>query len=280
MKQLRLVALVLAATAWTAVVALACETNKGASAANAKGACAAHGTSATAASMNGSCTPAMASQCTAAMRAQCDKGAKGKKVRAASAAATADHCAGASATTASMDCCAGKGAASASAAAASGCAAHGARGAAMTKGAGSCAGAAGASAGMANCDMHGNCAVCLDEVMCSNDLRASGVRAQVVALRNGAMIVYTADNAENVRSLQTTVARFNAHIMSAYGGSGEAALCGECKSFRGAMASGKYSRELVNVKNGCQILLTSPDRSIVRKIHDMTGAQVAARVRT
>jgi hypothetical protein len=198
------------------------------------------------------------------MRAQC---AKGNKTTTAAA---------------SMDCCAGKGVSAANASA-NGCAEHGARSAAMAKG--TCvgaAGAAGAMAGMTHCDkaaMHGDCSVCLDEATCSNDLRSAGVRSQVVALRNGAMIVFTAENAENVRSLQTTVARYNEHIMNAYSG-GEASLCGECKAFRGAMASGKFSRELVNVKNGCQILLTSTDRSIVRKIHDMTGAQVAARVRT
>jgi hypothetical protein len=41
------------------------------------------------------------------------------------------------------------------------------------------------------------------------------------------------------------------------------------------MASGKFSRELVNVKTGAQVLLTSNDREIVRRIHDMTGAQTA-----
>lgn len=148
---------------------------------------------------------------------------------------------------------------------------------AAAKSAGCCMGASAA----ANCDMkgvHGACAVCSDEATCGNDLRSSGVRSQVVALRNGAMLVYSADAPEGVRALQATVARFNDHIMNAYN-SGSATLCGGCKTFRGAMASGKFVRELVNVKNGCQVLLTSTDRSLVRRIHDMTGAQMAVRVR-
>lgn len=234
MKQLRLVLLVIAATAWSAAAVFASPPEKGASAANAKGSCSAHGANASAAA---------------------------------------------------MDCCAGKGTSASAASAATGsCAAHGARTAAMAKGAVGC-GAAGAMAGMGHCDtkgaaMHGDCAVCTDEATCSSDLRGAGVRAQVVPLRNGAMIVYTAENAVSVRALQTTVARYNEHIMNAYAGGDDANLCGGCKSFRGAMASGKFSRELVNVKNGCQILLTSTDRNIVRKIHDSMGTQVAARIRT
>ena len=236
MKHLRLVAIVLAALAWTAATAVACDMNKGASASgSAKGSCADHAT-ATAASAKGSCSDhaaAAAAGCPAA--SGCPMGGKAARVNASAAAMG-----------------------------------------------GSCCGAKGASASK-GCDMSGAnaaCAVCLDEATCANDLRMTGVRSQVVALRNGAMIVYTAENGESVRALQATVARYNEHIMNSYASSNGASLCGECKAFRGAMASGKFTRELVNVKNGCQILLTSSDRTIVHKIHDMTGAQVAARIRS
>lgn len=257
MKLQRLAILALCTAAWTANAALACDGGaKGtsASAAATKSSCSAHATTATAAAGTGShaaascgmdpskCTPEMQANCTAAMRAQCGKGTK----------ATAANAKGA------------------------GCG-MGTATAANAKGGSCCMGASAA----ANCDMkgvHGQCAVCSDEATCGDDLRSSGVRSQVVALRNGAMIVYAADTPEGVRALQTTVARYNDHIMSAYT-SGSSSLCGGCKTFRGAMASGKFTRELVNVKNGCQILVTSSDKALVRRIHDMTGAQMASRER-
>ena len=122
---------------------------------------------------------------------------------------------------------------------------------------------------------HGDCAVCTDQAACEEDVRALSAHAQVVALRNGAMIVYTAETPESVRALQAALARHNALIMGALAANGDANLCGGCKSFRGAMASGKFSRELVNGKNGAQVLLTSDDREIVQRIHDMTAASAA-----
>jgi hypothetical protein len=234
MKHLRLVALILATAAWCAAAAYACDDSKGASAsaANAKDDCSAHaGTSATAASSSGGARCAM---------------------HGASAAASCDRAAHASA---------------------------------MAKGTGCCMGTASAMAANGHCEAkamahNADCSVCLDEATCDNDLRSAGVRSQVVSLRNGAMIVYTAESPAAVRSLQATVARYNDRIMSDYANGSDVKLCGECKAFRGAMASGKFTRELVNVHDGCQILLTSTDRSIVQRIHDMTNAQMAARVKS
>ncbi len=258
MKQLRLVAYVLAAAAWS-LAASACDMHKGATAsaaaAGAKGGCPYHaGASATAANAPAECPAGMSAQCTAAMRAQCQKGT-------ATAAAMPAGCA--------------KGAAAA--------AFHGTSATtAVMRGTACCSGQANATAANSRCDtkaMHADCSVCLDEATCDNALRSAGVREQVVALRNGAMIVYTAETPAGVRSLQNTVARYNDHIMSAYlASTGQSSLCAECRAFRGAMASGKFSRELVNVRNGCQILLTSSDRNIVAKIHDMSGPPMAARV--
>jgi hypothetical protein len=126
------------------------------------------------------------------------------------------------------------------------------------------------------CDMAGmpasGCAVCSDAMACDDDVHNLNAHAQVVALRNGTMIVYTADTPENVRALQVALARHNEQTMNAFATNSDASLCSGCKTFRGAMASGKFSRELVNVKSGAQVLLTSTDRTIVRRIHDMTGA--------
>jgi hypothetical protein len=150
------------------------------------------------------------------------------------------------------------------------------RGGAMVAGVGACGMGA---AARADCAGHADCSICSGETAWNDELRASGAHAQVVALRNGAMVVYTADTAEGVRALQAMLARHNEHVMSALAAGSDASLCGECKPFRGAMASGKFSREIVNVKNGCQVLLTSNDRAIVERIHGMTGA-VAARTRS
>lgn len=231
MKHLRLVVLVLAATAWASCAAFAgsdcCSKSSAASAKSAS--CPMH------ASMSASGACPSTPSCPAGSP-QCAKG--GKTVKAASASG----------------CCAGKAAMAAS---------------------GSSCGMKPASAGAA----HMNCTVCDDEATCETALRSANVRSQVVELRNGAMIVYTADTPENVRSLQATVARFHDHIMGALSGS-DASLCGGCRSFRGALASGKFARELVNVKNGCQVLYTSSDRAMVEKIHEMTGAPTAARTRS
>ncbi len=278
MKSLRLIALVFIAAAWTSTIAFAGGECAGASAA-AKGGCTAHASTHASAAANcpatagcpmgsaqcnakstsaaataktkgaAGCTAAMAAQCTPEMKAQCNA-----KSTSATAAAMPAGCCGK----------AGASAASAKSAKASGCAMH----------------ASATTAG--NCDthaagVHGDCSVCSDESECDNELRAAGAHAQVVALRNGAMIVYTTETASSVHALQTTMARYHDHIMSALASGSAANLCPECKSLRGALASGKFNREIVNVKSGCQILLTSSDRNVVRRIHDMTGAQLAAR---
>jgi len=129
--------------------------------------------------------------------------------------------------------------------------------------------------GMAN---HADCAVCVDEASCENEVHAMGARSQVVPLKNGAMLVFTAESPENVRALRAAVARHNDKVVTVLSG-GESGLCSDCKHLRGAMASGKLVREVVNVEHGCQVIITSSDRTIVQQIHEMTGAQLAARVK-
>jgi len=215
MKPLRLVALVIAATAWTAALAHAGDECSGAASAAAKGGCCAHASAHT--------------------------------------------------TTAAMTGCSGRAGTSA-AARAGGCPLH----------------ASAALAGVCpyhSAGQHTDCTVCNDETACGNELRATGARAQVVALRNGAMITYTTETPGNVHALQSIMARYHEQIMNALASGSDATLCPSCRELRGAMQSGKFSRVIVNVKDGCQILLTSSDRDVVRHIHDMTGAQMAARTK-
>jgi hypothetical protein len=289
MKSLRLLALALVGFACTAMLAQACDGTKSTktakagsttttnavvasangqvTAAPADGGCAAHMSSATAASdKNASVCPAMSAQCTAAMRAACQHDA---------------------ATAAAMGCCAGaKGASAVTASntgakgASTGCAMHGA-----SAGYDHC-GMKGASASTAvsglRCTDHQNgvahdCAACEDWTEMDRDVRAMGARSQVVALKNGAMIVFTADSPAQVKQLQALVAKSNERLSAAYAGSSDAKLCDDCKQLRGAIASGKLNRELVNVEHGVMALITSNDRAVVERIRDMTGQPIAMR---
>ncbi len=294
MKQLRLLALALAATAFAASLALACPDDKTAAAASHADCCGAGKTTATSAStagMNKACSAAMAAQCTAAMKVQCAKGAT-----AASAANCPMHAGMKTTATAANAGCAMHGttasAASATKAATKatkekedGCCMGNASATASSKPGASCAmhGSATAMAAGAKCDAHqmanhADCGACVDIASCEDDVRATGAHQQVVSLKNGAMLVYTADNSEAIRSLQQAVARHNEKIMAALSGDGK--LCSDCKQLRGALASGKMTREIVNINSGCQVLMTSSDRNIVSKIHTMTAGQMAARVKS
>ena len=210
-----------------------------------------------------------------------------------------DHCAaGASAASASKSgdaCCATKGKTTASAASASATksgaacsadmAAHCsadmkaacAKGNKTTMAAGAgCAMHGGATTAMA----HADCSACEDAAMCEEEVRSTGSRSKVVALKNGAMIVYTAETSENVRALQSAVARRNEQVLAAMKAGTDGKLCNDCRSLRGAMASGKLHREVVNVESGCMTLITSTDRAMVQKIHAMTGAPMAVHVKS
>ena len=160
--------------------------------------------------------------------------------------------------------CARRGA-SAAAAAAKGCPMHGGAATAAMMGCG------------AHSAAHAACTVCEDDAACDADVRTLGAHEQVVALRNGAMIVYTIDNPASVHALQAAVARHNGRVVAALEGQGAASLCADCKQMRGAMASGKLTREVVNLERGCQLLLTSSDPAIVLKIHAAAGGPMTAR---
>src|SRR6185295_10524120 len=50
-----------------------------------------------------------------------------------------------------------------------------------------------------------------------------------------------------------------------------AKLCPDCKQMRGAMASGKLTREVVNIEGGSISLVTSTDPRMVARIYEMAG---------
>ena len=60
-------------------------------------------------------------------------------------------------------------------------------------------------------------------------------------------------------------------------GASDTKLCDDCKQLRGAIASGKLNREVVNVERGVMTLVTSNDRSVVQRIRAMTGQPIAMR---
>ncbi len=275
MKQLRLLILAAAATALCTATVYACGNDKtsasAASAGNAKAAaCCATGkkASATAASAaSNGCTAAMAAQCTPEMAAACTQAKKSGKM-------AANQCpmSGASASGCAMHGKTSATAASASTAGNGSCSAHGK--ASMAAGSSCSAHGSGASMAMHSCD------ACSDMAQAENELDACGARAQVVPLKNGVMYVYTADSPDRIRAVQAAVARSNERVRSTLAAGDRAKLCPGCKQVRGAMASGKMHREVVNVETGAMTLVTSNDKSIVNRLHASAGTEVAERATT
>lgn len=267
------------------------------------------------ASKSGVCTAEMAKHCTPEMAAAC--AAKG---HGAKSAAAGDHCAmkgtkasavtaanghcdmkraktsatsaanehgaarGATATTASAkgakrvrtaamdDCCAGKGAGAAAAALA-----QPVRVDAVLAGA-SCHGEGMTTA--AGRGVHENCDACADLTACNEQLEAAGATMQVVPIKNGVMYVYTASSPAGVRSVQAAMARRNQRMAEIASAGENVKLCAECKAMRGAAASGKLVREVVNIEGGVLTMMTSSDAAMVSRIHQLAGVQTSARVKS
>ena len=200
------------------------------------------GVSATAASTAGMCASKSASVVAASASGMCNHGAQGAQgVKSASA-----HSA-----------CADK----ASAASAGTCSGHG-----MTT--------------TAARSSHGECDACQDMAGCEQEIEAAGASTQIVPLKNGVMFVYTADSPASVHTVQAAMARRYDRMLQFASTGDKAHLCASCKEMRGAAASGKLSREVVNIEGGCLTLVTSNDPSIVAKIHTMAGVTTASRVKS
>lgn len=276
MKSLRLLAAALVACGCTASVAFACDAHK-----STKGTSA---TAATTASAQKNAKGAKhAEACTPEMQAAC---ASNASVAAAMGCAPtgANTAVAASATKSAKpaakggDCCAMKGSKSASTTAVT--AANQPKAAAGDH----CADKS-ATATMAvgmKCAAHQHtvaheCSACEEWTACEQEVSALGARAQVVPLKNGVMIVYTADSPADVKSLQGAIAKRHEKLQHSLSATNSKILCPECKALRGAVASGKLHREVVNVERGCMTLLTSNDKLVVEKIRSMTSQPVAMR---
>ena len=317
MKVVRLVcaALALSFLAGWATSSSACDNHKSTKATAAAASAKASMGAACTAEMAANCTAEMAAVCQAHMKAGSSARASGKSVSAVAASAGADCCAkGAktSATAASAmgaDHCAttktsataatakgGVKATGVSAVFASSAGDHcgtakvsavavGSNGACGVKGAKASAASASACGGhgmasVAAASGHSDCDACVDMADCSGELDAVGAHRQAVRLKNGIMYVYTAASPRSVSAVQAAVAR-RADRMVRFASAGEKAqLCGECKAFRGSMASGKLNREVVNIEGGSLTLVTSSDPRVVEKIHAMAEDKVAVRVKS
>jgi len=283
MKVARLVCTAFAVTliAGWATGSFACDKDK------ASAASAAHTSGVCTAEMAAKCTPEMAAACKAKMTAATAAVYPATKTSAVTASANGAcsmkgmKATAASAASANDACCASKATKASTASAAS---------AASAKSAGSCAmkGTTASAAGqcsahgmgaMAAYNPHDGCEACLDMTNCSDALDAIGAHRQAVRLKNGVMYVYTADSQRNVSAVQAAVSRRGQHMTQFASAGDKARLCAECKSMRGAMASGKLTREIVNIEGGSLTLITSTDPAVVAKIHAMADPKVAVAVR-
>ncbi len=236
------------------------------------------------AEMAAKCTPEMMAACkanasTAAAHGSC--AAKGTKVSAAFVSANeADHCGAAKAGSAKGTSTAANRPATSNTIYLAGsngsCGSKGTK--ASSASAGSCSGHGMAS--MAATSGHADCEACVDMADCSGQLDAAGAHRQAVRLKNGIMYVYTADSPRTVSAVQAAVSRRAERIIRFASAGEKTRLCAECKTMRGAMASGKLTREVVNIEGGSLTLVTSTDPSVVAKIHAMADDKVATRVKS
>jgi hypothetical protein len=235
-----------------------CAAAKAAVAAN--GACP-HATSATMAS-NGEC----AAHRTAAVVAS--NGECAAHRTSAAVASNGEACAqhhGAAAV-ASGECCAGKKASASSFAVAG----YGSGGSCTGRG----------MAETADFSNHADCDACADMAACAEQLRSTGSQTQVVPLKNGVMFVYTADSPSRVRAVQAAVSHRTERLTAMTVAGDKAKLCPECKNIRGAIASGKLSRETVNIEGGCLTLMTSSDPTMVTRLRTMAGLGASRHVKS
>ncbi len=107
----------------------------------------------------------------------------------------------------------------------------------------------------------------------SEELKAHGTQTQIVALKNGVMFVYTASSANSVRAVQAAMVRRGEKPNAISSAGDRANLCPECRTIPGAMASGKMTRETINIEGGCLTLFTSNDPAMVKKLRSMSSAQ-------
>ena len=237
---------------------------------------------AAASSKSSTCTAAAAAKCTPQMAAACKTmkaaGMQGCPHAATSSGASASTCPyhsqGATATTArSLDAVtisATGGGASVEAVpigSGAGCS----HGAATAADAGKCMGHG--MAKTADSYQHADCDACADMAFCDGEVKSLGTTVQIVPLKNGVMYVYTAVDPNKVRAVQASMGRRNDRMLSILAAGDKAHLCPSCKAVRGAIASGKMNRELVNIEGGCLTLMTSTDPATLARIYSLAGVK-------
>jgi len=119
------------------------------------------------------------------------------------------------------------------------------------------------------------CAICDEYASCDEKLTMAGAVTQVVPLKNGVMFVYTANVENQTHAVQSAVHRRNDRIAEIAAAGMEVPLCDGCKAMRGAMASGKLHREVVNIEGGSLTLVTSEDPTVVKALQEYSGLKTA-----
>jgi hypothetical protein len=127
---------------------------------------------------------------------------------------------------------------------------------------------------------HAKCDACADMAFCDGEVKALGATVQIVPLKNGVMYVYTAADPNKVHAVQATMAHRNDRMLSILAAGDKVHLCPSCKAVRGAIASGKLNRELVNIEGGCLTLMTSNDPTTLAKIYSLAGLKEPASVKS
>ena len=209
----------------------------------------------------------------AALAIACDQSKKMKGTSASAAGMCSHDAKGVSAAAAGM--CSGD--AKGVSAAAAGMCSHDAKGVSAAA-AGTCSGHGMATSAARS--THGDCEACLDMADCEQEIESVGAGTQVVPLKNGVMFIYTASTPASVHAVQAAMARRNDHMIQFASAGDKTKMCANCKAMRSAAASGKLSREVVNIEGGCLTLVTSSDPSLVGKIHAMAGITTASRVKS
>jgi hypothetical protein len=125
---------------------------------------------------------------------------------------------------------------------------------------------------------HLDCDACEDNAACQAEIDQAGGHVQVVPLKNGIMYVYTAESSAQVRAVQAAVARHVERMQAVTAAADKATLCASCRQLRGAAASGKLVREVVNIESGCLTLVTSNDPKVVTQLYALAGVAGTTRM--
>ncbi len=96
---------------------------------------------------------------------------------------------------------------------------------------------------------------------------------QVIPLKNGVMYVFTAADPKDAGLVQAVLSSRNNRVKALMEAGDRASLCGQCKAFRGAIASGNLTREVVNIEGGSLMIMTSPDRQMVNELYSLAGLE-------